>query len=521
MGVQVTELTLNKKCHEKEFIDFEFDGKHISEFGMVAVADGGRHSFDAAPTFQDETSSVNGVDGQYYWGTHFGSKKMSFTLATDGMTEAQVNAFKQHFRPGKYGKFIEDKLACRYNYARVSQVVTFNVVPFRIKKKINGVDIYVNEYKGDCRITFEFDDPYFKTTRNYIENDTKDKEQLRAMYVNGIPMPNSFGGKTGLGVCSIGDDTYCFQSKRLTRIENAIGYSYLVFYNPGTAKTKVKIEIIFTPGFTLQFPIYFNNICDDINTLNTNPKQPPYNQIKVTESKEFNSLNYLDSFNFIDIFKYTSPDVIYFINKAISMADKFNNSTLNEFEEQLRMEIFHPKVMAWAASVLRIIATKNEFYNKNTDNFNTETILVDCSSINKDLKEKQKLNWKKYFNIFMLYMLANFEPSDPNNTSSNLNYHIESDDYNHTFSNYTIVFDGTQNKTTMNYNYNQIINNLEKFEQEEEDCGNMILSDYLTLDGGDILKDNKIFSVHLMGFFNGNIRTNTTGCSIYYTPTYY
>jgi hypothetical protein len=51
MGVQVTGLTLNKKCHEKEFIDFEFDGKHISEFGMVAVADGGRHSFDAAPTF--------------------------------------------------------------------------------------------------------------------------------------------------------------------------------------------------------------------------------------------------------------------------------------------------------------------------------------------------------------------------------------------------------------------------------------------------------------------------------------
>jgi hypothetical protein len=49
----------------------------------------------------------------------------------------------------------------------------------------------------------------------------------------------------------------------------------------------------------------------------------------------------------------------------------------------------------------------------------------------------------------------------------------------------------------------------------------MILSDYLTLDGGDILKDSKIFSVHLMGFFNGNVKTNTTGCSIYYTPTYY
>ena len=110
MGIQVTELTQEKNCHEKEFIDFEFDGKHVSEFGMVAVNDGDRHSFDAAPTFEDETSQVNGIDGQYYWGTHFGSKKMTFSLATDGMTEAQVNAFKLHFKPGKYGKFIEDKL---------------------------------------------------------------------------------------------------------------------------------------------------------------------------------------------------------------------------------------------------------------------------------------------------------------------------------------------------------------------------------------------------------------------------
>jgi len=45
---------------------------------------------------------------------------MTFSLATDGMTEAQVNAFKLHFKPGKYGKFIEDKLSSRYGYARIS-----------------------------------------------------------------------------------------------------------------------------------------------------------------------------------------------------------------------------------------------------------------------------------------------------------------------------------------------------------------------------------------------------------------
>ena len=63
MGIQVDLLTQGKSAHEKEFIDFEFDGRHISEFGLVAVFGGGRHSLNAIPEFEDETSKVNGVWG--------------------------------------------------------------------------------------------------------------------------------------------------------------------------------------------------------------------------------------------------------------------------------------------------------------------------------------------------------------------------------------------------------------------------------------------------------------------------
>jgi hypothetical protein len=63
-------------------------------------------------------------------------------------------------------------------------------------------------------------------------------------------------------------------------------------------------------------------------------------------------------------FKYTSPNVIYFINKAIKMAYNFDiKGVLNDFEEQLRLEIVNPKVMGWAASVLRIISIKGAYYN--------------------------------------------------------------------------------------------------------------------------------------------------------------
>ena len=110
MGIQVDLLTQDK-TQLQDYINFQFDGKYISDFGLVVVTDGDRLSFDGSAEFEDEVSSVNGVNGQYYWGTNFKSLKREFTLATDGMTEAQVNAFKQHFKPGKYGNFIEDKIS--------------------------------------------------------------------------------------------------------------------------------------------------------------------------------------------------------------------------------------------------------------------------------------------------------------------------------------------------------------------------------------------------------------------------
>ena len=74
MGIQVKELTRNLMPWGKEFIDFSFAGRHISEFGMVAVSNGDRYSLKGSPEFQDETTTVNGVNGQYYWGTNFKTK---------------------------------------------------------------------------------------------------------------------------------------------------------------------------------------------------------------------------------------------------------------------------------------------------------------------------------------------------------------------------------------------------------------------------------------------------------------
>ena len=114
MGIQVQDLTQGKQPWDKEFIDFSFAGTHISELGMGAVSAGDRHSLNMSPSFQDETSTVNGLNGQYYWGTTFDAGTISFKLATDGLTEQQLAEMKRHFMPGKYGKLVLDERIGRY-----------------------------------------------------------------------------------------------------------------------------------------------------------------------------------------------------------------------------------------------------------------------------------------------------------------------------------------------------------------------------------------------------------------------
>ena len=502
MGLQVTELTQGKQSWEKEFIDFKFDDKYISEFGMVAVADGGRHSFGAAPTFDNETSSVNGVDGQYFWGTHIGSLKKTYYLATDGMTEAQVNAFKLHFKPGKYGVFIEDKLAHRYGYARVSSVTTFSMVPFQKEVTIKGTTIKINEYKGDCRVTFEWDYPYMKSTENYIENwEANADEYLRAVYANGTPLSTSWDGADGTE-CYIGDESVALKKGGTTNISD-VDDDLIKYYNPSTATTDCIIKMQFAHKFTDSntWPVYHASIADSINGAGG---KKDYNIICSTESMNTKATPTYDD-DYKKFFYYSNPDVIYSVNRAIQIAASFaesNEKVLLELEEALRLEIVNPAVMGWAASVLRIMQMPNKGLYDSSGNFTENTITVDASAILGSEASSKSVNWFQYFNIYMLMFFATPTALE--------NYHIDNADGiqgEWSFSDFIITFDGINCRSYITYDYNQIISEtaLTKIPVTEESCGDMIYSGYLTLDGGDTLtEDANISTCHYLNFMQGD-----------------
>lgn len=402
MGFQVEELTQGRQPWEKEFIDFSFDGKHISEFGLVAVSDSDRHSTDASPSFSDETSKVNGLSGQYFWGTTFDAGKKNFKLATDGMTEKQLSAFKKHFIPGRYGKLILDERIGRYCYARVSSVITLSFVPFQENITIQGVSFQTNIYKGEASISFEMDYPFWRAESNYIDIAAAlTQESVRKAYVNNIPLSSSFYDELNINskliigqpdtadskiildsplyrdilaalnskqmssfitsgdALYVGDATY-YLTKDGIAAQNTYDATKdkdkykMVLYNASERSSPIDMilkeqSITITPTA----PYYINFARDSINAAGTDRQ---YSMFFIRNYDE----------KITNVMKYTNPALFYFINYVVFLAYSYKDTigaNLVDFQSLLQEEIHHQAVLSWAAAGLRFISTHAELYN--------------------------------------------------------------------------------------------------------------------------------------------------------------
>lgn len=565
MGIQVTELTQNLMPWGKEYIDFSFAGRHISEFGLVAASSGDRYQFPGSPEFKDEISEVNGAWGQYYWGTNFKTRTYTYSLVTDGMTERQFEEFKRHFRPGHYGQFYEDAWFDRYCYVRIKNVVDFTFIPFQEMIEIAGVKFPSRIYKGECKLVLIQDKPFlhsfYQVLDSKIENLTNKndngKAAIRAMYHNNIPAQDSWNKDVK---CCIGANQTLEQSGEQGSIiyENTC---YIPYYNPSTLNCESELEFTIdrkvTPLNTKEWePVYFNEIYDSI----TKP-EAPYNLFGTTESLfVINNLlyNYKHK-NCNKYFKYTLPEISSEINKAIYTAWTFYkknpNGALVDLQEKLQEEIVNIKVLIWAIKVLQKMQANQHLYfpedyeteltsdgyiikagtevdfNQNefdifsevhdttpglvilhagdyeNEEFNLETDQPGCLRSNK-IKiytnsiseiESVMVDWFGYFNVMMLMMFAECE--------TNKYGDITQKDVFGKLLPYSLKFDGEKAQAFVSYKANFMINDglIKNEEIFEENCSNIIQSEYLLLDGGDYIdiKTGKIATYHLLKFFHG------------------
>lgn len=494
MGIQVKELTSGKRPWEKEFIDFEFDGKHVSEFGLVVVSDGDRLSMDLSAPFTDETSEVNGVDGQLFWGTKRNAAKRQFKLTTDGMSWNDVAAFKKHFQPGRYGKLIEDSEFGKYCYARVADQPIFTHIPFKKKSTFNKVDFNTNEFKGEITITFVMDSPWKYGIQNYIEESEESERMVRLASQYGIPLSSSWEKNV---YCSIGDDSKSLLEGEIKEKAEFSNNNGICFYNPSetpcAAKLTMNIPFEVTNLTQQQLkentPQYITSVYDDICAKDNNH---PYCRILQSEELQVGEDDNID-FNIInstEVFRFTSPFVIYAMNKAIELVWTFDNTDLStiytQVEEILRDEIHHNEVLQWMISGM--------------DNILRNNITGEES-------------WQRKLNTWGIHYFYKHEGQDINSG------------WAANGENFKITVNSEDNTCSIKYKHNihSITPNSPPliFSEAEEKCGDITLSKYIKLDGGNKLDgEGNILTYYKLAIYRGGSLFTNASSTLQYKYTY-
>jgi len=69
----------------RSFISFTYGGEHIEDFNLIATINNDRLERSGYASFDDTVTTYDNLDGQYYWGTHYKTNELNFTLSTDGI----------------------------------------------------------------------------------------------------------------------------------------------------------------------------------------------------------------------------------------------------------------------------------------------------------------------------------------------------------------------------------------------------------------------------------------------------
>jgi hypothetical protein len=198
MGVQVNGLYRNedgspRSILKRQFISFSYDEKDIEEFGLVVVFDGKGLDKEAYSPFQDITTEQEELNGQLFWRSKFNANKLSFTLATDGMTVQQLERFKFHFRPGYNKELILSEHHNRAILARVASAPRMKLTPFEHREEIEigelKYPVITTLYKGEISLDFVMDDPHWYSKLSYV--DELNEENLKLIYEDNIPYYDS------------------------------------------------------------------------------------------------------------------------------------------------------------------------------------------------------------------------------------------------------------------------------------------------------------------------------------------
>lgn len=347
----------------RSFISFMYGGKHIEDFGLIAIIKNNSLTRQLYSDFNDQISEYDILDGQLYWGTHFKANKLSLNLFTDEITERQLQTFSSWFKPGVARELILAEHPNRGIMARIENAPQYNMLPF--EKKITSVAFgrttSTTVYRGEITITFIMDDPYWYALTNMLEGRlgnwdneiiTTDEDALKVIEEDGIPTRATLTSDVLVGdtICaeSVGETARTAMTAEIGAStfpeETKVGKAYIggrLVFNTNDVKFNLgfdEVKYFYYAGTAPCYPILEFTI--NFNTDGENYCNTLYNNYVLDDLDRNYSSIFIEGYSGIKELKITTPNLITAYNQAISLKEAS--------DEEKRNKINHYKVRAAA-----------------------------------------------------------------------------------------------------------------------------------------------------------------------------
>lgn len=439
MGVQVQTATRNGQGNplsilNRQFISFSYGGKNIEDFDLLVVFNGDRLSKEIYAPFNDTTTEQAELDGQMFWRSNFKAGQLNFSLATDGMTSQQLEEFKKWFEPGIEKELILSENHNRGILARVSAPPQMSLLPFEkeVEVKIGEVieKTKTSLYKGEISLSFVMDDPYWYSLKSILE--TLEKEDIKLIYEDGIPHISMFETE-----CLLANNFYSTQDE-----EN----NFIIEENEGIKllAESQKDAYLYYCGTAPAKPVISFEIEPIINEITGKISFPNKDENKITYLSIGTGENYKE-------LKFGLPSLFSSYNNALDIALKYEeNSSILDLRKELRDFVYDYYTRSYVIALIDM--AKNDQERK----------YVDVNGKIKEGFKKYFIDEMKKFFIGSLSCVINCK-------------------------NGSVIISGKIRQ----YNGSEMV---EINEPITENAGNMIKSNYLTIDTRILPKEGKISS---------------------------
>lgn len=286
-----------------DFLGFTFGGVHSSDLGITRVSGGDRYEEQLHPEIKDRIAEVPGLNGEYYFGSDFGTKVIDIEFAFDCVTEVQFRKIRQVFGTKHIQELIFDERPYKYYMAKLESPIELSYVCFdeedytweKIQTEYNeylkGIknrdfeykkynDTFRRIYKGEGKVSFICYFPFAKSkfkqlsyqktddteihqdktyymldveNRQFIEVRNPIEEEL-SLYYDRMTDEDS-GWAVSSGILSVDEyqnyDTYATDIVTLTAVNDnneieQVSYAGFKVYNPGDLSTGFRLYCPFT-----------------------------------------------------------------------------------------------------------------------------------------------------------------------------------------------------------------------------------------------------------------------------------